>query len=190
MRSFGSWVALFALILGALACGPGVVQLKPAQSCDGGKIDDCRARCDQNQGRACYRLGWFYEEGEVVAENFNQALKLYDRACDANWAIACRALGEIYWNGKKRKRDRKKGISYFTKACSLGLDVACPSRMEIAVSEGKSPAEAFSVNVDTSGVNTPDGPKAPRPDAPSAPTPDMPSAPTPNVPSTPSPSIP
>ncbi len=185
MRSFGIGFALFALVLGAVACGPGVVQLKPAQSCDGGKIDDCRARCDQNQGRACYRLGWFYEEGEVVAENFNQALKLYDQACDANWAIACRALGEIYWYGRKRKRDRKKGISYFTKACGLGLDVACPSRMEIAVSEGKSPAEAFTVNVDSSNapsVNTPDAPKAPQPDMPSAPQPDVPTAPAPSIP--------
>jgi len=161
-------LAASLLAMASLACGPPQVRLPtPSANCDATKIDDCRARCDNNEPRACYRLGWFYEDGENVPKSFNQALKLYERACDAKWAVACRALGEIYWRGHKRPRDRKRAIEYFSQACALGMDEACPTDNERALAEGKrkaadQPVEA-GVSVSVSSDAAPAAPAAPTP---------------------------
>src|SRR5262245_61924652 len=110
----------------ALACSREVA-LRPGKTCDGGNIQECRSACDQNQGRACYRLGWFYEQGVEVGQSSKKAIELYDRACQANWAVACRALGMIYWRGDDVKRNRRRAVEYYQRACKLGLAEACPT---------------------------------------------------------------
>lgn len=115
-----------SLLLGTLiGCGPGTTQLRPAVNCDGGNLKDCKTRCAQNEARACYRLGWFYEQGQNRPESVAKALKLYAQACEAKMAIACRALGVIYARGKKVQRSGKKAADYNAKACALGLELAC-----------------------------------------------------------------
>ncbi len=73
--------------LGLSACGAPQVHLpKPSANCDSTKIKDCRERCDNNEGRACYRLGWFYEDGENGPKDMNYAIKPYHRAFGAKRA--------------------------------------------------------------------------------------------------------
>lgn len=145
-----------ALSIGAVTTGcTNEVALMPAKTCDGGNIEQCRASCDQNQGRACYRLGWFYEEGRGVAQNHNKAVELYQKACEANMAIACRGLGIMYWRGQDVKRSRKKAITFYQKACGLGLPEACPTPEMLAEAEGRkkgdSPGGSFGVQVNVGG---------------------------------------
>jgi TPR repeat protein len=127
------------LLLAVAGCGPREVALRPAKTCDGGNLDACRQGCDQNEGRACYRLGWFYDEGQGVDQSKKRAIDLYDRACAANFAVACRALGNLYFTGDDDvKRDRKRGVAYLQKACGLGLGEACPTADMLAKAEGRS----------------------------------------------------
>jgi TPR repeat protein len=160
------------------ACGPGAVELRPSKSCDGGNLEACASACDQNVGRACYRLGWFYEEDRDVKGSMTRALEYYDKACNANFAVACRALGILYWNGERLDRNRNKGIAYFDKACGLGLPEACPTDdMRRALHSGKKGSGAaaeseggFGISVDVGGPEEPKAPSAPStPSAPSAP---------------------
>ena len=131
------WLAI-AVLFAAAGCGPSEVALLPAKSCDGGNLDACRQSCDQNEGRACYRLGWFYDEGQGVKESKKSAVDLYDRACNANFAVACRAIGSLYFTGDDDvKQDRKRGIAYLQKACGLGLQEACPTDEMLAKAEGR-----------------------------------------------------
>ncbi len=157
--------ALLALL--AAGCGPSVGML-PAKTCAGGNVKDCRARCDGGEGEACYRLGWFYEEGEVFDGNMKKAVKLYDRACDANWAVACRALGILYWQGEDVERNAKKAVAYYQKACGLGLPEACPTLTEVAIAQGKKPSEVTLPKANL--PNAPDQPDAPQVKGPQAPT--------------------
>lgn len=141
---------MLALPLFAAGCSREVA-LRPAKTCDGGNVDKCREACDQNEGRACYRLGWFYEQGLGVDHNDKKAIELYERSCQANWAVACRALGIIYWRGDEVKRSRKKAVEYYQKACTLGIAEACPTEAMIAEAEGRkqrAPGSGVSVSVD------------------------------------------
>jgi len=188
------WLA-GALALG-VACGPPAVQLRPAETCDSGNLDDCRNRCEKNESRACYRLGWFTEEGQGVKPNRRRALELYDKACTSSYAVACRALGMVYEHGDDDlEPNKKKSEEYYAKACGLGLESACPQRVS-----KPPPAKAGSIDI---GIDAPGAPKAPgAPDAPEAPDiapPDVappdtpqPEIPQPEVPqpSTPQPSLP
>jgi TPR repeat protein len=98
------------------------------KDCDGGNVQDCKAQCDQNIARACYRLGWFTELGEAgTSGGARGAIKLYDQACSAGMAVACRALGTVYANGTEDiNADRRKSREYFQKACDLGIPEVCP----------------------------------------------------------------
>jgi TPR repeat protein len=149
----GSMLAVSLLVLPA-GCSHEVA-LRPAKTCDGGNVDKCREACDQNEGRACYRLGWFYEQGLGVSSNDKKAIELYERACQANWAVACRALGMIYWRGDGVKRSRKRAIEYYQKACTLGIAEACPTEAMIAEAQGRkrgssSPGVGVSVDAEAS----------------------------------------
>ena len=171
----GCWIVLLAT-----ACGPAAVQLRPAKTCDGGNLEDCRSRCDQNQGRACYRLGWFYEEGVEVDGSMKQAIDLYHKACSAKFAVACRALGMLHWEGKGVKKNPFKALEYFKIACDLGLAEACPDDDMLRVANrskgGGSGGLSFDANVSL-------GNQPSEPDAPSAPSgPQAPKVEVPNVP--------
>jgi TPR repeat protein len=176
------WWMMMVLAASLLALGcSNEVALRPAKTCQGGNVDECKASCGQSDGEACYRLGWLYEDGLGVPQNENKATKLYVQACDANWAVACRALGIMYWQGERVKRSRKKAIEYYKKACGLGLAEACPTEKMIAQAEGRKPKRGAGVSggfsVDAGGTaeeHAPDAPEAPTPEAPEAPTPSLP----------------
>lgn len=178
------------LLLAASACGPAVVQLRPAQACDGGNLQDCQTKCDGNQPRACYRLGWFYEEGQQVNQNVATAIRHYQSACDAQWPKACRALGILYGTGEKVDPNREKSITYHQQACDLGLESSCIAHQQLLAS--KEPDGGFSLKVNANvNVNTPSAPSAPSaPQAPAAPSlPSAPPAPTPPTPTIPTPGL-
>jgi len=181
------------LLLVATGCSPAIVQLRPAKGCDGGNLEDCQTQCAGNLPRACYRLGWFYEEGQQVEENVSTAIDRYQQACDANWPKACRALGILYSTGKKVDPNREKAISYHQKACDLGLESSCIAKQQLIAA--KDPAGGFSLTVNADvNVNTPSAPEGPSaPQAPSAPSlpsaPSAPPAPTPPTPTIPTPGL-
>jgi len=195
MRYLHALLALAVISSAGVACGSATVALRPAQQCDGGNLDNCRSRCDDNEGRACYRLGWFHEQGQERGQDVGKAVDLYERACAADFAVACRALGMLYWKvDGPVKRDPKKAIARFQKACTLGLPEACPTRAMVATSEGKKPSRAgadgefrlgadastsLSMDSDIPDAPNTDVPKTPALEAPKGPSmPEAPKAPT------------
>lgn len=182
----------FALALSSLSgCGPGAVEIRATQTCEGGNVGDCRDRCGKSEGMACYKLGWLHERGLEVEHDFEQSMRLYQQACDGNWPQACRALGDLYWRGERVGLNRKKALEYWERACGLGLEVACPTQLERDIAEGKlvavprangSLSVAPTVNYKggaPSGVPQPSAPSAPEPSAPTVPQPGLPAAPQP-----------
>jgi TPR repeat protein len=169
--------AALALSLTISGCGPAAVALRPSKTCDGGNLEDCKTRCDQNEGRACYRLGWFYEEDQEVKGSMKTAIDLYHRACTAKFAVACRSLGMVHWEGKGVKQNYFKAIEYFKIACDLGLPEACPDQDMMRVASGNKGGGGLDVGASVSvgqpaQPKTPDGPNAPN--TPSAPEGEVP----------------
>ncbi len=152
MNRFAKWAfgGLVAVCLGA--CGPGTTQLKVAKTCDGGNLKECKSRCDSGEPRACYRLGWFFEQGQARPKNAKQAVKLYKQACDAKMAIACRALAIVYKRGEIAPKSRKNYVYYSDRACRLGLTLACPTAAELrAAARAKAKASGRSGGAKASG---------------------------------------
>ncbi|MBM4358158.1 MAG: sel1 repeat family protein [Deltaproteobacteria bacterium] len=180
---------LAALVLPLLGCGPGPVEIRATQTCEGGNVSDCKNRCGNNEGMPCYKLGWLHERGREVEPSFEQAMKLYQQSCDANWAQACRALGNLYWRGERVALNRKKALEYWQRACGLGLELACPTDLERDIADGKviavtrpggalsvSPTPGYQGTTPTSVPSRPSTPSAPdpgvsKPSVPSAPVP-------------------
>jgi hypothetical protein len=183
------WRTLALMLISMLfGCGPGMVELRPTQSCDGNNLEACRQQCDEGVPRACYRLGWFYETGHSVRASPKTAVELYEKACNAGWAVACRALGNLYWYDESVKRQPKKAVGFYQKACDLGIVAVCPDEAMLAEAEGRKQRPGFGVNANLSvggsvkgsgEAGTPDAPSAPTPQAPQAPVPQPPTAPTP-----------
>lgn len=126
-----SWKPLFALGAAAVlcaACGPPQVRPESPTNCDSGNAKDCRSLCQNQQPRACYRLGWFTERGDAgVKQSGKKAVELYEKACSAKMAVACRALGVLYKNGTDDvNRSKKRSRHYFQMACDLGMSEVCP----------------------------------------------------------------
>jgi TPR repeat protein len=143
----------FAAVVWLAGCGPPYARPEPAhKDCDGGYADDCKAQCDSNVPRACYRLAWFTERGAAgVKQNGKQSVKLYDRACQAKMAVACRALGELYARGVDGvEKSKKRSRHYYQQACDLGMPEVCPPPEEEGKDRRGSGAKA-DANADASG---------------------------------------
>jgi TPR repeat protein len=98
------------------ATGPAPARVAMPVRC--ADIDECSARCDRDDGDACFRLA------ELVAVppgggDLVQALALSDRACAHDSADGC-LRAALY-----RPDDVPEREALFVKACELGLAVAC-----------------------------------------------------------------
>lgn len=156
----------------SLGCGPGAVEIRATQTCEGGNVAECRERCSKDEGMPCYKLGWLYERGQEVDASFEQALKLYQQSCDASWPQACRALGDLYWRGERVDLNRPKALEYWQRACGLGLGLACPTQLERDIADGKlvaktKPDGTLSITPNLKAAAA----SSAAPSAPSAPTP-------------------
>jgi TPR repeat protein len=67
-------------------------------------------------------LGYKYDRGEGVAQDFLKAMSLYIQACEGGDTMGCYNLGHMYVKGEGVKEDSSEAFKYFTKAC-MGGDV-------------------------------------------------------------------
>ena len=74
---------------------------------------------------AYYNLGFLYDTGEGVRQNFYKAFGLYQKACKQNHAGACHNLVVLYYHGQGVKQDIAVAKKYYNKACRLGVELSC-----------------------------------------------------------------
>lgn len=79
---------------------------------------------DRSQGRhtalAEYNLGTMYDTGEVVAQNYEKAVKFYRRAAKRGYPSAQCNLGNMYSAGKGVTIDREKAIKWYRLGAEQG----------------------------------------------------------------------
>lgn len=85
--------------------------------------------CDQNIPKACYRLGFIYENKQKVKQDFKKAFALYQRACESGSARGCYKVAVCYDTGGivKQKQDFNIAETYYKKSCDGGFGLACYS---------------------------------------------------------------
>jgi len=75
--------------------------------------------CKKGDAWKCYKVGFCYEKGKNVKQNYLKALIFYDKSCENNIAEGCHALGEMYLDGKGVKQNFSKALTFFGKTCNI-----------------------------------------------------------------------
>ena len=69
---------------------------------------------------AQYNLGWMYDNGEGVVQNYEKAFEWYSKAANQGNAQAQYNLGSLYQNGQGIGKDDKKALEWYRKATNNG----------------------------------------------------------------------
>ena len=77
------------------------------------KFEECRSRAQQGNVKAQNNLGWMYENGRGVAQDYKEAVKWYRKAAMQGYADAQYNLGVRYANGEGVEQDDKEAVMWY-----------------------------------------------------------------------------
>lgn len=94
---------------------------------------ECNEPTSKNmQKTACFVLGKAYLKGrgvfgagKGVGQNYQKALKAFERSCAVDFADSCVLAGYLYFRGKGTRQSTAKARELYGKACDLGHQGAC-----------------------------------------------------------------
>jgi TPR repeat protein len=122
-----------------------------AESCMTGDADDCwqlgdyyrknksfekstiffKVACEKGDAIGCLDFGNAYKDGHGVAQNYSEAMRLYERACRDGSDMACNNMGYLYATGKGVDKNFQKAQPLFEKACNAGVELGCENLREL-----------------------------------------------------------
>ena len=82
------------------------------------KIEDIVELANRGDTEAEYELGYRFDNGLDVGQDYREALKWYLKSSGKGHADALLAVAEIHYWGHGVKRDKEKSQWFFLKACS------------------------------------------------------------------------
>lgn len=85
----------------------------------------CQKASVEIKSTACFNIGFAYQKGEGVRQDFIKAMESYKKACNLKYAGACNNIGYFYHNGLGVKRNFSLAKQYYGKACDLGEQMGC-----------------------------------------------------------------
>ena len=97
----------------------------------------CEKACSKYDGAGCTRLGWLYDQGRGVRQDFQEAQTYYEKACNLSDADGCRYLGILYevgWGGVRQ--NKKFAKEYYGRACDLGSELGCYKACDLGSQKG------------------------------------------------------
>ncbi len=81
-----------------------------------------RKAADQGDAHAQHDIGYLYERGRGVPQDYTEALRWYHKAADQGEAWAQCAIGAMYYDGRgMRRQDRVVAASWYSQAADRGL---------------------------------------------------------------------
>ena len=125
MRPWRTWIIIiFMLALGACSTPDPrfTAGLNSFQKAD---YSTARAKwrvaADAGVPNAQHGLGWIYENGLGVPQNYKTSAKWYSKAADQGHGGAQLNLGNFYDNGRGLPKDYKKAAAYFSRAAENNI---------------------------------------------------------------------
>ncbi len=73
--------------------------------------------CDDDDGDACFRLGWIHQHGAGVEASADRAFPLFEKACAQGSPIGCDAVADAHRDGAGTAKDLAKARAMYQKAC-------------------------------------------------------------------------
>ena len=108
-------ITLFALIAGLLMLGGCAVELE---------FQETKKLAEGGIGLAQYNLGFMYDNGEGVPQDYKEAVKWYRKSAEQGHAIAQSNLGVMYAKGKGVPQDYKQAYAWWSVAKVNGNEKA------------------------------------------------------------------
>ena len=105
------------------AAGPMQLGERPGSS-NGANLEPMRARAEQGNAKDQHALGFMYQVGENVPQDYDQAVKWYRMAAEQGDILAQHALGSLYERGEGIQRDYGKAAMWYHKAAKQGYVVS------------------------------------------------------------------
>ena len=96
------------------------------------EFDKTSTLAERGNARAQANLGFMYDRGEGVTQDYKQAVKWYRKAAEQGDAYAQNNLGVAYEHGRGVKQDKKLAHMWFNIAASSGHESATGGRDRIA----------------------------------------------------------
>jgi hypothetical protein len=81
--------------------------------------------CDGGNAKACRNLGYMYQNGDGLEQNYGKAMQLYKEGCEKGSAEACNDVGVLYQKGWGVDKNSRQSVKFFRKACDGGLAMGC-----------------------------------------------------------------
>ena len=125
-----STVLCGALLIGLSAAGRAQDSPTPAE------IAETRKNAEQGDAEAQTRLGYLYDTGRGVPQDYSQAFLWYRRAADQGDATAQFNLGMLYNNGLGVPKDPDQAIAWWRKAADQG-DAGAQFNLGFLYAEGR-----------------------------------------------------
>ena len=89
---------------------------------DGNNFDfeTCKREAEQGHSDAQYNLGWMYNEGKGVIQDYKESVKWYTKAAEQGLAEAQYNLGYMYANEQGVIQDYKEAAKWWKKSAEQG----------------------------------------------------------------------
>ena len=113
-----------------------------------------RKAADAGHSLAMNQIGWLYQNGQGVAQEYAEALRWYRKSADAGERSAMSNIGWIYELGLGRQKDTDQAVAWYRKAAAAGADDAKTGLRRLGVSE-KAEQASNGVRAELRGNNTP-----------------------------------
>lgn len=84
-----------------------------------------KSACDQGVAAACHNMGFYYENGQGVPQDYAQAAAYYKRGCDGGETDSCVGLGNLYLDGKGVGQNPAEADALYRRACGNGDAKGC-----------------------------------------------------------------
>jgi TIR domain/Sel1 repeat len=81
--------------------------------------------CDGGVMLGCFNLGWLYNNGWGVAQNYKEAASLYKKACGGGVEAGCFDLGVFFEHGVGVAQNFAQAASLYKQACEGGYAESC-----------------------------------------------------------------
>ncbi len=93
-----------------------------------GAVEDIRVlqkACDGGNTISCDYIGFLYDNGQGIGQDYKKDRELYSKACEMGNANGCYNLGVLYGKGQGIGQDYKKAGELYSKACEMGFQPGC-----------------------------------------------------------------
>jgi TPR repeat protein len=89
-----------------------------AAGCQG--FNDCKVKAEQGDVQSQASLGWMYDKGKGVSQDYEKAVYWYQKAADQGDANGQLNLGLMYDKGRGVEQDYEKAVYWYQKAADQG----------------------------------------------------------------------